>query len=192
SVPTRRPSDLLLLIQRGVRHEAPFREEKPAPRLEQEANAEGEAKLVLSIWRVHRLHALKISPERRDILIPHAAVGGVGEGRIVGLSLWRTPFAQGTSEILFAPVPQPLFRMGRDVGAVEGAERRADCPPSGQEGPFLRKGMATFTGSGNEDLAAPLDLRIRHLILGAGGSRDCQANQQSRHQGRANFLQWAS
>src|SRR3546814_20907049 len=95
---------------------------------------------------------------RTDTLVPDTALFRCGEGRVVGLAAGRGSVAQEGGEVLLAPGTDAGLGGRRDVGGIEGAERRLQRAAPGQPlAAALDVGVAAEAAGRVEDVAAALD-----------------------------------
>src|SRR5690554_1050516 len=161
----------LLLVQGRVRREAPLFEVHPAPGLQEQAEAEGKLQLVLPVGGLDRFDALQVGPKRRNVLVAHPRIGGVGEGWVIGFPRRRASFTQSPRKVFLAPVPQTRLAIRRDVRAVEGSEGGGYGPAACEKHAVIRSRVATLAGCRDKDRPPALKLRVGYLLgfLRAGG-----------------------
>lgn len=114
---------------------------------------------------------------------PHIGIDDLGKARIwehrkiIG-AVGADAVAQGAQELSLAPAPDPGLAIGRDVGAVESAERRRDRPPAGIRPPAMGAvGMTGDAVGGIGEISTPRD-RIR--LGSARRRRQCQQDRNRR------------
>jgi hypothetical protein len=96
----------------------------------------------------------------------------------------RHAVAQRAHEIGVGPAADAMLRIGRDVGAVERAERRLQGPPAGQRRTLrLDVGMAAGAARRGEQIGAAFERRRRFRPQRLGDRaerRDRQAQTEQR------------
>ena len=106
----------------------------------------------------HRRQGIEERLEIEQIFDAHALVGGIGEGRVEVAAAGRDAELHGVDEIEVRPAADAIFRIGRDVGRVEGAELRLQRLTAAELQRLLSagagRGMAGFAAASPEHLGA--------------------------------------
>ncbi|HVI63578.1 MAG TPA: hypothetical protein VM910_13485 [Bradyrhizobium sp.] len=102
----------------------PAMKKQQLPARDHKALIEWKGKLVLALWCTNGLACHQIGVERVVVLIADMREVIVGECRIEMPAFPIDAHAHGTAEGLFRPPPYAGLRIRRDVGRIDGAERR--------------------------------------------------------------------
>ena len=106
--------------------------EQKLPTRDHKPLVEWKGKPVLARRRLHRLPRHQVSVERAVVLIADIGEVIVGECRIEMPALAIDARAHGAAEGRFRPPADPGFRIRRDIGRVDRAERRRHRKPAGE------------------------------------------------------------
>src|SRR4051794_28477930 len=102
-----------------VRHERLAVQKQKFPSAERAADVERKRHVMAGRLAVHRRQRLQIGEEVPDILDLRVLVGGVGKRRKIMDARRRRALEYGGDEIAFAPSPDTVLRIRRDVRNVE-------------------------------------------------------------------------
>jgi hypothetical protein len=163
---------------------------KDVPERHQRPETEGESHAVVRGRCIERGTGHEPGIHGPDVVLGQVRVMVVGEGRIQQMAVARYAFAQRAGECRFAPAADTGAGVGRDVGAVHGAEWRVQRA-SARVGTARIDGVAGGAGAHRRHAPAAFDgglVECRHPRLRVDGGpphdgpgRQCQQHQQHQH-----------
>ncbi|MNK91188.1 hypothetical protein D3C87_1112750 [compost metagenome] len=156
---------------RGVRYVLLVAVEQHVPSSQQRPGVERERQLRFGWARYHRVGGHQVGIERLHVGIADLGKRRVREGRIEPAAIAMDAFAHGALERRVGPVADAGLGVGRDVGGIDGAERRFERQPTGIARAAWRR-MAHRAVAGGGYQPAALD-----------GRRRIQAGPGRRHRG---------
>src|SRR5215216_8177441 len=112
-------------------------EEEELPHRQDCPDVEWKGELVRGSVRTERLPSHHERVQSARILIGDLREVMIREGRIEMPSLPIGPLAQGAQKSSHRPAADAALRIGRDVRAVDDAERRRQRPPAGKHSPAV-------------------------------------------------------
>ena len=177
---------LLRLV--GIDRELHLVEEQQLPAGHRHADAEREGKLVLRDLRRHRLQRAQIGEDRIRVLAGHLGEMRIGHRRVEMRPVAAEPLVERPVEFLAAPAPEAGRLVRRQVGGIDGAERRRQSAPARIGlAVFLDIGVAGDAVAGGRKVAAALHLREGELLRHRGRSdpKAQRAGEGARQQGAA-------
>ena len=107
--------------------------------------------LVVGRNRRYSWDGVEIGFEGANISIGHKRKVGIGKGGEVVVAVRAQPLTKCSDEVVVRPAADAGGFIGRDVGAVEGAERRLESSSTGQ-GDASLSSMASGTTGGPKDI----------------------------------------
>src|SRR6185437_3786034 len=123
--------------------------------------------LVGLIDRRHAVH--EVGVKRLHVVGRYAGEGRVGHGRIQRVAVLGDALAQGAVEVFERVVTDAGLLVRRDVGRIEGAQRRGDAQAAGV-GLAVLDGVAGDAVAGAGQVFAALDeLRVGRRVGGPRG-----------------------
>ena len=134
------PSNFKIQCLPGTNHPAPAKRRRD---------------VVAAILPNHRLQGKQIRLDRTGVVVNHLGIAGVGEDRKVVRAVRAQAMFEREQEIVVAPGADAGPRVGRDVGAVVGAEGGLECASSRERCAFrFLIGVATDATGGTCKVAA--------------------------------------
>src|SRR5262249_24506841 len=125
-------SPILDRVQPGVACERPGREEQHFPDADQRTPTVWKTKVVRLAGTIAGRQRSKVGPQIPHVLIRHSRERGIRKRGKVVRSVRPLALAHGANEVAFGPAADAVFRMRRDVGPVERAERCLEWASAGE------------------------------------------------------------
>lgn len=122
------------------------------PESERDSLVKGKRHLIISGWLINRINGLQIKIKRGDVVIRHFGKGSVRKSRIQVGAIRPDAVLHRDIKILERPVSYTGFRIGRDIGGIQQAERGMKLHPA-SIGFAAGGGMTAGAVSGDGEVA---------------------------------------
>ncbi|MCY1524020.1 hypothetical protein D9M68_589360 [compost metagenome] len=164
-----------------VRHEGLRLERERAPHRERGLRVVREAQAVRLVFRGGGRHAAQVGVEGVGVFARDLREVRVREGRVQQAPVLAAAVVHGAPEMRAAPAADAVRRIGREVGRVDGAERRFERHAA-RIGLAAARGVAAGAVARQREVAPALDqLRRGFEGFGALGQRVFAAQVQRQH-----------